>query len=314
MAAEQGRQPRETRQDGECDMTVAGAGDGQTARAAAIMLCGMLLIPAGDAFAKLITMAGPYSGGATAWARFVVGIAIVAPIVLSTINLRGLSARFYVAQAIRGVLLAGTIGFILTGARVAPLADVFGAFFIGPLIATLLARLVLREEVRRFEWGAVAIGFVGVLMVVRPSAEMNPGLLWALAGGACYGTFLAATRWAAGVGPPLAQLLGQMTVGALVLTPIAAPEFLEHGVVHAGWLFGSGLCSALANLLTIIALASARAAVLSPLVYTQLISAAGLSCVVFADVLDPIAAVGLLVIAAAGFGRFADPSLWRRAR
>ncbi|MEO1328541.1 MAG: EamA family transporter [Pseudomonadota bacterium] len=278
-----------------------------TARAVIMMIIGMMLIPVGDAFAKLISGVEPYSGAGLAWARFVVGLAVALPLALLLSPVRGLSRFFWGSQALRGVLLAAVIGLIIQGAQVAPLADVFGAFFIGPAIATLLARFALREQVDAIDVGAVVLGFLGVLLVVRPGGDINPGLFWALGAGVCYGGFLTVTRWSAGSGPPFAQLAALTGFGALALTPLGMPEFLELGVRQPGWLLGSGLTSITANLFAILAFREARAGLLNPLVYVQLLSATALSLTVFGDALDGLAAIGLALILLAGLGRFLIP-------
>lgn len=114
---------------------------------------------------------------------------------------------------------------MVTAVSHAPLADVFGAFFIAPAIATLLAATILKERVTRLDIISLTLGLIGVLMVARPGAAMNVGLLWALGGGALYGCFNAATRWSAAFAPPLAQIAGQLLFGALFTLPFAVAGF-----------------------------------------------------------------------------------------
>lgn len=273
----------------------------------------MLLLPIGDAFAKAAAEAGGYSGFANAWARFVVGVFLIVPIAVLSNSFRGLGRDFYTAQLIRGALVAVTISLMTTAVSLAPLADVYGAFFASPLVATLWARFALKERVGRLEWTALAIGFAGVLLVVKPSGEMNLGLLCALAAGCTFGTFLAVTRWTAASGPPMAQMAGQLTVAVALLSPLAIGEFVsETGEVAAPaaeFLLGSGLASTIANLLSIFAFRAAPAALLAPVVYLQLLSATAVGWWAFGDAPDIWAAVGLVVIALSGVGRF----LWRRS-
>ncbi|MDC1198845.1 DMT family transporter [bacterium] len=196
----------------------------------------------------------------------------------------------------RGVATTCAILFMITAVSKAPLADVFGAFFIGPGATTLIARFVLREEVRRREWIALALGLVGVVLVARPGFEMSEGLVWALAGGVSYGAFQAATRWTAGSAPPLAQNFAQMAVGAVILAPFGAPDLLAHGVEAGGWVIAMALSSLTANLLTILAYRHARAGVLASIIYLQILSATGLGWVAFGDLPDLVGAIGLAVI------------------
>ena len=273
--------------------------------AAAIMVCGMALIPVGDAFNKGAVEATSHAPITLAWYRFVIGAVLIAPVALWQARPLRWNGRFVRAQLLRGGLIAGGITCITMALRDVSLAHTFGAFFIGPFVALLLARLVLGEPVGRRDWIAVALGFVGVLLVVRPGPSMPPGILWAVAAGCFYGSYITATRATAALARPLSQLAGQLLVGAFVLLPgvLLDPAPLAP---QAPWLMvGSGLASGLGNLLAIMALARGSTAVLAPLIYTQLLGAALLSTLVFRDPIGPFAALGLCLIAATG--------LWRAA-
>ena len=263
----------------------------------------MLLLPAGDAIAKHLGSVSPYGPEFLAWSRFAIGAIALLPIAIALGVFRSLSLLFYVQQAIRGALVAAAISLILRSLETTPLANAFGAYFIGPSLATLLAVLLLRERATRFEWFAVGIGFIGVLLVVQPSAEMHLGILWALLGGACYGGMLVATRWSAGNGPPFAQLVAQFSFGFVFLFPLGAAEIVTHGLHQFDWLVLMCACSLGANIFSILALRSAPAAYLAPVVYFQIVSASTLSVWVFDDAIDGLALVGLVVIVMAGLSR-----------
>ncbi|MEM1365237.1 MAG: DMT family transporter [Pseudomonadota bacterium] len=269
--------------------------------ASAIMVAGMLFIPLGDTFAKLLIAATPYSVELIAWSRFVVGAALAVPLVVLLRRWHGATRWFVPACILRGSLVATAIFLIITSLSTIPLALAFGAFFIGPSVATLLTWLLLRETVRAVEWASIAFGFVGVLLVVQPGVDFEVGFFYALGAGIMYGAFNTATRWTRPVGPPLAQLAGQLMVGAIVLTPLVLDE-LTFAELQAPWLLvGSGVASAIGNLLAIIAYGMARAAVLTPLIYTQLVSATALTLLVFReDELNVLSLIGLGVILAAG--------------
>lgn len=265
-----------------------------------IMVAGMMFIPLGDTFAKLLIAATPYSVELIAWSRFVVGAALALPVMALMGRWKGITKWFVPACILRGTLVATAIFLIITSLSTIPLALSFGAFFIGPGVATLLTWLLLREQVRPIEWVSIALGFVGVLLVVQPGADFEIGFFYALGAGVMYGAFNTATRWTRPVGPPLAQLAGQLVVGAIVLTPMVMDE-LSYVEVQEPWLLlGSGIASAIGNLLAIIAYGMARAAVLTPLIYTQLISATALTYWVFEDELGTLSLAGLAVILLAG--------------
>jgi drug/metabolite transporter (DMT)-like permease len=269
----------------------------------ALMALAMVLLPTGDAIAKHLTVITAYGAGFLAWSRFVVGLALVAPFAVATGQLDGLDRMFLLRQAVRGGLVAGAIVFVINAVKTAPLADVYGAFFVGPTAAVVMARVLLRERVRRREWLAVLLGFAGVLLIVRPTGDVSPGLLWALASGLGFGGFLVATRWAAGTAPPMAQLTGQLFFGFVFLAPLGLGDLMGHGVEAPGWLIAMALASGLANLLQLLAVRHAGAARLAPVVYVQLIAATALGWVLFADQPDGWTFAGLAVIILAGLFR-----------
>lgn len=276
------------------------------------MTIGMIVLPLGDGIAKHLMATTSYSSGFLAWSRFMVGVAVVLPFAVATGAFAGLGLGFLYRQAIRGALVAGAIGMIITALETIPLADAFGAFFIGPALATVLAATVLRERVKPIEWLAVVLGFVGVLLVVRPSGDMNIGFLWGLAAGSSYGGFLVATRWAAGSGPAAAQLAGQLCFGLLFLAPFGASELVSHGIEAPGLLLLMGCISLTSNLFSILALGRARAAFLAPVVYVQILSATIAGWLIFGQFIDPVGLLGLALIVAAGISRIPFNTILRR--
>ncbi|MEM8793088.1 MAG: DMT family transporter [Pseudomonadota bacterium] len=263
------------------------------------MALGMMLLPVGDAIAKHITTITLYSGAFLAWTRFAVGFALVAPYVAARGLHRDLGWDFIRRQAIRGGLVAVAITCMINAVERAPLADVFGAFFVGPSIATILAVLLLGERARWPDWAAVILGFVGVLLVVQPTGEPGAGLFWALGGGCLFGCFLVATRWSTGSAPPIAQLAGQFFFGGLVLAPIAIGDLVTHGLVQPWLILIAAISSGTSNLLQILAFRHAGAVYLAPMIYTQILSATAISVFIFGDRLDPVALLGLVVILSA---------------
>lgn len=272
-----------------------------TAIAMLFMCLCALLIPFGDAFAKEISRVSTVPPATIAFVRFMTGAIIFVPLALARRQIPRLSRRFVFSQLLRGAFVGGGITGMVTAVSYAPLADVFGAFFIAPAIATTLAMVLLKESVTRTDVFSLVLGLCGVLLVTRPGFEMNVGLLWGLFAGFCYGSFNVATRWSASFAPPLAQMSGQLIVGALLTAPFGMAGLGSAG--EAPWLLlASGLTSAVANFFLVMAYARERAAVLSPLIYLQLPSATLIGFAAFGELPDMLAIVGLAMIVFAGVG------------
>ncbi len=261
-----------------------------------LMFVAMSMIPAGDTAGKLMTQDFGTSPLFVAWSRFVLGSLLALPL-LRPDTLRLLTNwRIW----LRAALLTGGITCIQTALQSAPLADVFAAFFIGPLFSYLLSVLLLGETVTRTRSALMGLGFLGVMLVVRPSFDMSPGLLWALAAGLFYGAFLTASRWLAPIARPTSLLFTQLFLAAVMMTPFCLNQIPPMTPTLAGLTATSAILSMGGNFLLLFAYARAEAAVLAPFVYLQLVSAVALGWLVFDDLPDAYTWLGLSLIIGAG--------------
>ncbi|MEW9921153.1 DMT family transporter [Marimonas sp. MJW-29] len=265
-------------------------------RAVLIMFLAMSLIPAGDSAGKLLTSTFGVSPLFVAWSRFALGTLMVLPFI-SPDALRLLRDwRIW----LRAAILAGGISAIQTALSTADVATVFAAFFIGPIFSYALAMIFLREPVTLLRSALILMGFLGVLLVVRPGAGSDPGVLWAVVAGLCYGAFLTMSRWLSGLGTPIALTFSQLSISALLLLPLGLSHLPPGTATIAGLTLTSALCSMLGNLMLLYAYRIAPATRLAPLVYFQLIAAVILGWAIFGDLPDAFTWAGLAVIITAG--------------
>ncbi|KPA21523.1 EamA-like transporter family protein [Shimia sp. SK013] len=265
------------------------------------MFLAMSLIPAGDAAGKLMTQDHGLSPIFVAWSRFALGALLALPLVRADTFRLLADWRIW----LRALLLVGGITSIQFALVRAPLADVFAAFFIGPIFSFALSALLLREPVTRVRTVLMVLGFFGVLLVVRPSLGgdgplLSSGRSFALMAGLFYGAFLTASRWLATAARPADLLFTQLFFGAIALTPFGLAVLPDMTASVAGLTFVSASFSALGNLLLIYAYTRANASELAPYVYFQLASAVALGWVIFADLPDALTWAGLALIIAAG--------------
>lgn len=265
-------------------------------RAILIMFLAMSLIPAGDSAGKLLTGSFGTAPVFVAWSRFVVGALLVLPFI--TANAWALLRDWRIW--LRAATLAAGISCIQMALQIEEIATVFAAFFVGPLISYVLAAVFLREPVNKTRSALVFMGFIGVLIVVRPGMGASVGVLWAIAAGTCYGAFLTMSRWLGTLGTPLAMTFTQLLIAALLLTPFGVANIPQLSGAVAALATASALCSMLGNLLLLYAYGLAPATRLAPLVYFQLVAAVGLGWLIFGDLPDVWTWTGLLVIVTAG--------------
>ena len=272
-------------------------------RATLLMIAAMSLIPLGDAAGKLLTSEHGAAPVFVGWSRFALGALLLLPF---------LQRRHWDARALvdprtifRGLLIVGGIVSILTALRTEPLPNVFGAFFVGPILSFALSAVLLGERVRTVQAVLLALGFGGVLLVVRPGFGMSPGLGYAVLAGCFYGSFLVASKWLSGAYPPRTLLLSQLVTGAVVLAPFGLARVPEIDGTIAFLVFVSAAGSMAGNLLLILAYKAAPATQLAPFVYFQLVAATALGFLVFGDVPEPLTWAGLALLVASGFASLA---------
>lgn len=276
--------------------------DKDTLRALPLMLIAMALIPAGDSAGKLLTSAAIEGGqGAApvfvAWSRFALGALMVAPFVL-----RSASPRLFTDWRIwvRGLLLVGGITSILTALSSEPIANVFAAFFVGPILSWLLSVWLLREPFSALRFCLICLGFVGVILVVKPGFGMTPGMGFAVLAGLFYGSYLVMSRWMAEVARPRALLFSQLVIGALVLAIPGLSSMPQITQEVAVLTLISAACSMLGNFLLIIAYKRAEASRMAPFVYTQLIWATLFGALIFGAFPDGVALAGIALVLVSG--------------
>lgn len=265
---------------------------------ALMVLAAMACIVLGDTGGKTLTSQGISPFFAT-WGRFTLGAILLLPFAgLRRADLPAFTDR---RVLLRMVLIVCGICSILTALRTEPIANVFGAFFVGPVVAYFGAALLLRERITLTRAALLLIGFGGVLLVVKPGFGMSPGMGFALMAGAFYGSYLIATRLIAGAYRPRLLLFSQLALGAAIMTPPAIlnwPDTLPQGFIGAFTL--SAIGSAMGNYLLLIASRHLPANIVAPLVYSQILWAMIIGLVVFHDWPDALALTGLAIIMISG--------------
>jgi drug/metabolite transporter (DMT)-like permease len=127
-------------------------------------------------------------------------------------------------QALRAFLATAEVGCFYWAVTYLPLADVMAYYLAGPIFVTAIAGAFLGEQIGWRRWSAVAVGFLGVIVCLRPgSAALSWPALIALAGSFTFSLSMISTRTLRGTSDTV--LVTSQTVAALVLgaalTPLA---------------------------------------------------------------------------------------------
>jgi len=224
---------------------------------------------------------------------------------------RLLATRKPRTQIARSLLLLTSTSFFFTALGYVPLADATAVSFTAPLVVAALAGPMLAERVGLAHWLAIAAGFVGALIIIRPGAAgANPHLLLVLGSAACYAVYQILTRRVAGFDPPETSVTYSALVGTVVLSAVVplvwrTPDRLWQWLV----LLALGLLGGLGHYCVARALLWAPASIVSPFHYVQLVGAAAMGYLAFGDVPTTGMWLGSAVIVASGLA-----IAWRERR
>lgn len=204
-----------------------------------------------------------------------------------------------------GLRTAAEIGatvFFLTALTHMPLANATAVLQTAPLAVTMAAALVLREAVGWRRWSAIAIGFLGVLLIVRPGADgFDLYALYALvAVGFVTLRDLATRRMTAGTPTLYASTLTAGAVAALGGAATLAGAWTGPTAAELGLLAAGAVFLLVGYVFGVEAMRVGELSVVTPFRYSIMIWALLLGWVVFAEAPDAPTLVGAAVVAAAG--------------
>lgn len=183
-----------------------------------------------------------------------------------------------------------------------PLAQVQALTFTSPLFATLLAIVLLGEKVRLRRWAALAAGFVGMLIIIRPGVQtVDTGMLLALGSAAIWGGTLIVIK-------RLTHTESSLTITlymTLFMVPLALLPALFFWTWPTGtqwlWLMLGGALGTLSQLAMAQAFRVAEATAVLPADFLKLIWGALLGYVFFAEIVDLWTWVGAVIIFSGSF-------------
>lgn len=264
-----------------------------------LMLAATTLLPFNDAIAK--HLAATFLVLQVVWARFMFHALMIGPAVVARHGVRALWPDRPWVQLARGTLLGVATWLFITAISRIPMADAVALLFVTPLLVTALSPFLLGERVGPRRWTAVVIGFVGVLIMVRPGAGVtDPYALLALGAGLCNTFYVILTRTASVSAPPLVSLFYSGCIPAIGYT-IAVPFVWQTPVpLEWGLMIAMAACGAMAHLLLIRAYTRAPAPYLQPFAYNEMTMSVVIGFIVFGDFPDLWKWAGMAVIVGSG--------------
>jgi drug/metabolite transporter (DMT)-like permease len=253
-----------------------------------------------DAIAKWLT---PRIGTLeVTWARYVASVLFVS-LFLNPWTAPGISrtSRPWL-QFWRSLALFGSTMFNFLALRHLQLAETMGIMFLAPLVIALLAGPLMGEWVGPRRLAAICVGFLGVLVMVRPGlGGMHWAAAFSFASVFCNAGYVLLTRALAAHDSSNTTMFYSGFAGVILLTPLMPFVWVqpESGLVWALMLVIGG-CGALGHWFFILAFRRAPAPVLAPFGYAQIVLMVVLGYLVFGDVPDGWTLAGAAIVIASG--------------
>lgn len=264
----------------------------------ALMFLGDFMFALNDAMAKWLVVS--FSVGQILVIRSLGSFIILTPMIAR----QGRDALFRIEQPplqiLRVVLTTADVGLFYAAVAYLPLADVMTFYMAGPIYVAAISHFFLGERIGWRRWLAVFVGFIGVMIALRPSAAMlSWPSIFGLTGSLAFSLTLVLARRLRQTND--ATLVAWQTVGALLAGLILSiGNWRSASALDLGAMLALGVVAGTAHMLITRSLKLAPASLLAPLQYTLLIWAIALGFLFFGDIPDAQILVGSIIIVLAG--------------
>lgn len=273
-----------------------------------LLVLGVSVLSVLDSVNKLLAIAG-YHVVMIAWVRYT-GNAVLMSLTMVPLYQKRTGTSIFKTnnlrlQIFRGIMLLLSTLIFFSMLRIMPIAEATSLNFCAPLIVLAVSPWVLNEPSRISRWIAVIVGFIGMLIVVRPGGDIPPmGILLGACSACTFATFSILNKKLAKVDDPVVTLFYGALAGTLI-SSVAVPFFWvtqTPSSLELLMIFSMGVTSTLGHFFMNCAYKNAEASMLMPFTYMQIIAAATLGWLLFNQFPDGFTLLGILIICSSGTG------------
>ena len=210
-------------------------------------------------------------------------------------------------QILRGLILATEICVMIYAFTLLGLIESHAVFTSYPLLVAALSGPILGEVVGWRRWTAIFIGFVGVLIILKPGfGVFSPAAIVPLAAALLFALYGLLTRFASRKDTAATSFFWTGVSGSVMMTVIGASYW--EPMISSDWLWMGTLCitGALGHWLLIETYEAAEASAVQPFAYLQLVFVSFIGVLVFGESIELNVAIGAAVVVCAGLF-----TLWR---
>lgn len=262
-------------------------------------LSGWLLLPFMDGIAKYLSTEMHFIQ--VVWGRYFFMLLISIPLAILFFRKDLKFPKYVSVQLWRSFFLFLSTVFFFYAISLISLAEALTLSFVAPIIVTILSIFLLNEKVGLHRWSAVIVGFIGVIVIIRPGfIEFNFASFSALAAGITYAFYIIYTRKLSFTDSPIVTLIFTGVIGCIFISFIV-PFFWSNLNLHQ-ILFLVLLASigTLGHFLIILSLRLGEASKLAPLGYFEISTNILVGYIFFDDLPDVWIYSGLALIVLSG--------------
>ena len=204
-------------------------------------------------------------------------------------------------QITRGLLLAAEICVMVFAFVKLGLIESHAIFASYPLLVAALSGPILGETVGWRRWTAIAIGFVGVLVILQPGVGVfSPYAVIPLTSAILFAIYGLLTRYAARRDKAATSFFWTGVVGAIGMTCVGV--WFWEPMIGPDWIWMGALCitGVTGHFLLIKTYEVAEASAVQPFAYLQLVFATSIGITIFGEKLESNVAIGACIVVAAG--------------
>jgi len=263
-----------------------------------LLLMAMAILPLIDVIAKFLGQQN-IPVAELVWARFVFGTLFSMPFALKSSGKAAFRPVSPLLNTMRAICLIFGTGFFFAALHYLPIATTLSIYFVQPILIVALSPFLLKESVGLKRWMLVLIGFVGVLIIIRPGIEpFSTGHLFAVLAGFSSALYFLLTRALQGRANPIITTFQTSVIGAVILT-VVSPAYWVMPQPSQWLLFVAlGGVAILGHYCITKAYDYGEASLLSPLNYAEMITSVILGWAFFGDFPDSMTFLGVAVLIA----------------
>ena len=263
------------------------------------MAAGFAVFSVADVIDKLLT--ADFHPFQIAWSRYF-GVVVA---ILGLVMFKGLivfKSAVPKLQVVRGLFAVTSATCFIYGIRHVPLADAVAVTFSAPFLVTVFAAVILKERVGPRRWGAVLVGFIGTLIIIRPGAGVfHPAIFLVLIAATAFACRQIASRHIGKHDPTLTTLAYTGTTSIVVLSiPLSLVWVTPNSNQQIALLLTLTLLSGVGEFLIIRALELAEAVVVTPVHYSLIVFSTAWGYLFFGYLPDVWTWVGTSVVIGSG--------------